>query len=300
MFRRCSLDCLLGCCGCRSSSEESIELGPGPGPGSPPLPHTPAPPPSHTPTPPLHTPILPPPSPNTPNPPPKKYLRPWESFEADGKQLRLWISNASSQPLCPINRSTLTLADLVSRYGEPVERQESMPVDDVQGQLRELGYSDHLTPDEDSNCRFIVFNKGTFMWAGYIAPGMISMTLIHRVGKNLHPPISEVSQAIYRRYFDIDTLRHVFVWEVANVDTLGFLRERLYSIHHELDWPNLNRINWAYGTAEYDALLGTRLGKTASYLVLGAWLRGTRRISQIVTCADTSGSAILRFDIETV
>ncbi|KAJ5108194.1 hypothetical protein N7456_004869 [Penicillium angulare] len=306
MSRRCSLGCLLGCHRCRSpdhdaegpqnaGNPEGIELQDVV----------------------VDQPPAPPPPPNIelqdivvdqpPAPPPPnivirpRFLRPWESYQADGSQLRRWISNEANQPPCPINPSALSFAEAVGRLRAPIERREGVDVDDPTGQLREFGYSDRLTNSQESNSRWIHFNGGTFIWDGYIAQGMISLTAISRPGKNIHPPVSQLSQAIYQRDFNIDTLRHVFVWDITNIDTIQLISsEQLYGVHNGLQWPSIQRLTYDHGTAEYDALLGTRIGKVVAYLVLGAWPRGTRRISQITTCANTVGAGILRFDIEAV
>ncbi|KAJ5110078.1 hypothetical protein N7532_002723 [Penicillium argentinense] len=59
------------------------------------------------------------------------------------------------------------------------------------------------------------------------------------------------------------------------------------------------RVVWGYGTPGYDALLGTRMGKVAVYLVLGVYPRGTCRIARVVTW-EHNLEANLRFDIEAV
>lgn len=50
----------------------------------------------------------------------------------------------------------------------------------------------------------------------------------------------------------------------------------------------------------FDILLGTRIGKTISYLVLGSFFRGTRHIARIVTVMYYANTFHLQFDIEPI
>lgn len=106
------------------------------------------------------------------------------------------------------------------------------------------------------------------------------------------------------RDFHIDTLRHVFFENVQNLETAPFVRRALYTEENNLSWPRKSPQTWEYGTPEYDGLLGSRLGKIVGYLVLGAFPRGTRRITQIVTWAadpeNHDRRLQIRFDIDDV
>jgi hypothetical protein len=117
------------------------------------------------------------------------------------------------------------------------------------------------------------------------------------------PTASAVAQAFYERDFDLNDLRCVFVNGIINKNTVGFIREHIYNPEDFNEFPGLDFApqTWKYASPEYDGLLGTRIGKVVAYLVLGAFERGTRRISQIVTYSYEGISAVhMRFDIEVV
>ncbi|KAJ5821966.1 uncharacterized protein N7525_011250 [Penicillium rubens] len=86
---------------------------------------------------------------------------------------------------------------------------------------------------------------------------------------------------------------------VQNDETLPYVQEILYP-RHDVNWPTLNRIEsqtWEYDTDEYKEILGTKLGRAAACLVIGAWERGTHRIARIHTLG-RQYEIHLRFDIE--
>jgi hypothetical protein len=117
------------------------------------------------------------------------------------------------------------------------------------------------------------------------------------------PYYSEIATALYKARAPIETLRHVYFDNVVNIDTIRFVRNRLYTAENGLNWPpDRSVMVWEYGTAEYQGLLGTRLGKVVAYIVLGAFPRGTRYISKVSSFAgaDYDYALHLRFDIEMI
>lgn len=142
-----------------------------------------------------------------------------------------------------------------------------------------------------------------FCWIGDTGPGVIVLGAISRKENSNAPPIAQLAQAFYTRNFEMHTLRHVFVQYVVNNETNPFIRRCLYTeqARPELKWPKEEPEIWEYNTPEYDGILGSRIGKNVAYLALGAFPRGTRRISQIVTwAADPSiydNRLQMRFDI---
>ena len=115
------------------------------------------------------------------------------------------------------------------------------------------------------------------------------------------PPFSEIATALYTARSPIESLKHVYFDNVVNADTKRFVSKRLYTAQNGLTWSSYRPIMvWKYDTAEYQGLLGTRLGKAVVYMVLGAFPRGTHYISRVVTFAGPAyGYALhLRFDIE--
>lgn len=99
------------------------------------------------------------------------------------------------------------------------------------------------------------------------------------------------------------------MYTVINPETVGFIQTQLYSEDNGLIWAVFKSDvdledpeTWAHGTPEYDALLGTRIGKLISYIVLGGFERGSFRIAQVVTWPSwlLGARANMRFDNEPV
>lgn len=133
-------------------------------------------------------------------------------------------------------------------------------------------------------------------WLGSTGPGIILIDTIARRSDSNAPHISEITTACYQRHFPIAGLKHIFITRIANPDTASCIKKRIQSSRRS--WPSCGEQEWAFGTPEYDALLGTRLGKVAAYIVLGAFDRGTRRIARIVTWPGRGNSPNMRFEIE--
>jgi hypothetical protein len=158
------------------------------------------------------------------------------------------------------------------------------------------------SPIKENNFRsFHIMHRG-FIWIGHTGPGMITLDQIERNEDYGAPYISQITQPLYKSNFDLDGLRYVFVTNVKNKETLQFIKRQLYNeANTGLTWPDDIAQPWEIGTSEYDALLGTRLGKMVAYFLLGAFGRGTRRIQRIVTWpARVGGFANLRFDVGVV
>jgi hypothetical protein len=135
-------------------------------------------------------------------------------------------------------------------------------------------------------------------WIGRTGPGVIFLESINRVNNSPNPPVSEISKALYEVDNDIDSLKYVYAVDVRNNETRAFVIQKLYTPEHGLDPTNPAMHEWMYDTPEYQGLLGTRIGKTVSYLVLNSFEPGTHRISKIVTMGSSPDKLHLRFDIE--
>ncbi|KAF3385074.1 hypothetical protein F1880_001866 [Penicillium rolfsii] len=110
----------------------------------------------------------------------------------------------------------------------------------------------------------------------------------------------QIAQALYEKYHLINTLKHVVVMDIVNENTMWLLEQQIYG-DNSGRVPPINKPEiFEYGTAEYEALLGTRTGAVVAYLVLGAFARGTRRISRIAIENPRGECVNLRFDIENV
>lgn len=224
-------------------------------------------------------------------------------WQEAGRQLRLWIMNEPNQPPCPIGASTLTLPQLLQdgRW-QLFSRPKNPPIEDFSDQFQQLGLQADIDPPQYQG---ITVSGLLFTMTVHTGPGVLFIKGIKRQktrpGEQPIPPMSSCLQAVYQHTRDIDTLQHIFMYTVVNHDTFGFLTKHLYKPVRGLDWPHTEPITWNYGSEEYDALLATRLGKVICYLILGAWPRGTRYVSRIVTHSSNPGDcAFMRFDIEPV
>jgi hypothetical protein len=87
--------------------------------------------------------------------------------------------------------------------------------------------------------------------------------------------------------------------DIGNKDTRDLVQTQIFSAGNGLDWKTSGNQTFAFGTAEYEAILGTRVGSVASYFIIGAFPRGTHRFSQIKVYASVDFFH-LRFDIEKI
>jgi hypothetical protein len=110
------------------------------------------------------------------------------------------------------------------------------------------------------------------------------------------PHWNELAKAHYESNYDINSLKFVFRLNVVNRTTMPYVDSVLYP-RFGLDLMQDQTVRkWAYNTDEYKEILGTTLGKGVGALVLSAFPRGTRRITQIVTWTH-QGDLQIRFDI---
>lgn len=239
---------------------------------------------------------------------------PWASLfarcQTQGAQRRRWIAN-SNEPGCYIHRSELTFSYLRTMHPSGVTwnystTEESMSTHLIQ-EIPELN-------DPPMSYRDYTLLSPYIYWSGTTGPGIVVINQIDRThfADEIPPvaPVSGVTQAIYEHFFHINDLRHVYVNNVVNTGTRELVQGQLYTpprtttrsyIHDQL--PDWDLRIWTYESPEYDAILGTRIGKVVAYLVLGAFERGTRKISRIVTYSLRTRPKHfihMRFDIETI
>ncbi|OQD79609.1 hypothetical protein PENANT_c047G02534 [Penicillium antarcticum] len=139
-----------------------------------------------------------------------------------------------------------------------------------------MGDQDYLS--ESISCRN---TEGINMHMHSMGPGVIFTEMAHRDPESDTHHWSEIALAQYRRGYDIDTLRHIHICNCVNSQTLNHILEVIY--------PRLGRsrqsedvITLDYGTDEYNEIMGVTWGSAVGALVLGAWDRGTRRITRIL------------------
>ncbi|KAJ5761504.1 hypothetical protein N7533_003543 [Penicillium manginii] len=230
----------------------------------------------------------------------------WEEYMEAGAHIHRWIEDSSAQG-CFVTRISLNFTDLLQQRWSIRQLVTSFPT----GCLHEaitLGIVPYTAPAIGEPNRHSIGIRMKFQTKGHdhpshhfdgiIAKGAIFITHMERVLGASRPWISELIKAAYENEFSIDTLRHVFFNIVVNKDTSHLIKNLLYAERRGLSWPDVDRQIWEYATTEYQAILGTRIGKVVGYLVLGAFSRGTRRISRIVSWPGVMDTITLRFELE--
>ncbi|KAJ5151127.1 uncharacterized protein N7482_010379 [Penicillium canariense] len=223
-----------------------------------------------------------------------------DSYDTDGHPEEGEISRSfegtsspppdSSSETFRYEKTTLTLDDLDPDDWDITERQASLPHHYSPQQLLSLG----MPAEGYWKMTLDLFDPywvdPAITWAGRAAEGVLFMEDIVRNTID-GPWISELSKAAYEHVAPLPTLRHVFVTNIINRDTRPDVRRLVTG--HDLQL-------FESGTPKYQAMLGTRIGKIVTYLVLGAFDRGTRSISRIAVWFAGRQHILLhmRFDIE--
>ncbi|KAJ5723165.1 hypothetical protein N7488_001200 [Penicillium malachiteum] len=205
-----------------------------------------------------------------------------------GTQIVGWMEDPNL-PGCPVQRSTLTLAQIQANTDAVFTRFGTPPSG---------SFSDYESyADDPHNCVAWSIWFGLDSWAGMTASGVIIMANISRSEDLQQPFTSDIALALYANQFGTTTsLRHIFFDGVVNSQTRSFISQHLYT--NQFD-PDIR--DWNYGSEGYFQLLGTRIGRVAAYTVLGAFPRGTHRISRIVTDVEPGALSVdMRFDIEAI
>ncbi|KAJ5628822.1 hypothetical protein N7490_011050 [Penicillium lividum] len=313
MLRRCSAHNLFNCCfnGSSLDSEHSVQsvhsehnehIDPVPTPPPAPIHRVPVP-----------TPIPITGAPPPPAPIPESPVGNAQNFQARGKAIREWIADPGVGG-CHIGPSTLTYADLIlCDDWSTFEVRYENPGFDFEGKINEFLAGTNIAPEvfgpEQPNYRWYKLRSRFVGWAGYVSNRAMILENLHRVPDHLAGDcegrinvfyMSQISQAIYQRDFNLDELTCIIVSGIINEETLAYAHERLYPSLN-LEWHDHTPWTYEYGMPQYDALMGTRIGKVVAYIVLGAFPRGTHRISQIVMQTGWVGASLnMRFDIERI
>ncbi|KAJ5733111.1 hypothetical protein N7533_013558 [Penicillium manginii] len=229
-------------------------------------------------------------------------------FQRDGERRRQWIEDPDDTS-CTILSSQLTFGNIQADYTPGDPGYENVP-GALYDQVVELGLPDEFSnPVERSVYRKWALDEDNMRWDGLMWNNMIVLIDIERVKGSDAPQISEVTLALFKHLFDINDLRYVFVYMVINPETLRFIQTQLYSEDKGLRWAvSQSDVDledpetWEHGTPEYDALLGTRIGKLISYIVIGGFERGSFRIARVAIWPSwLLGPRVqMRFDIEPV
>ncbi|KAJ5901392.1 hypothetical protein N7504_007386 [Penicillium tannophilum] len=240
-------------------------------------------------------------------------------LESRGSQRQYWIENApsKSEKKCPIEPSTFQLEDLDDGFEDtwgdaqyfPAESRSvteevmgiKAPPTETWKRFERLKVDPDAKPVRDSKLWHL------HCWEGNLAPGIIFIENMFRrpgAGSEAGPQASQMAQAAYQSAFPIDTLKHIIFCDVIHKETKRFVKRQLYDdcLYEDtgIEWPSDQLVAWEHNTPEYKGILGTKIGAVASWILLGAFKRGTRRISQICTVAHYGRCMLMRFDIETI
>ncbi|KAJ5120892.1 uncharacterized protein N7515_010280 [Penicillium bovifimosum] len=214
-----------------------------------------------------------------------------------------WIADPARAG-CPVQRSEVTLADLIHNRGFTCrETRFSRPSEVLREDLKRLQLP---VTEQYRYTELDLFGvdkegyRGYSQYGHFVGPGVF---IAEGLSRHTGPHWSDIVLAQYTYDHDVNTLRHLYYVDVTSEQTLPLVRDVLYP-RHNLDWP-VNYIDsavchtWEYGTREYQEILGTQLGKAAACVVLGAWDRGTHRIARIVTEVERERMN-MRFDFEAI
>jgi hypothetical protein len=217
-----------------------------------------------------------------------------------GMRLLQWI-NIPSAP-CPISLSRCNFPGLLNNRWELLEQPADLPSNYTESTFLPPGLPGKKgSPPKKTPYRWASMVKSppnqpymVSWWTGRTAESVVFLEDLNRPKGSQCPFISEITKAVYEKDFNIETLRYVFVADVANAETRGFIIGVLWPSTSE--YPRVMESN----TTEFQVLLGTPIGKIVAHLVLNSFARGTRRIARVVLWHDAKVTPQLRFDIERV
>ncbi|KAJ5230467.1 hypothetical protein N7489_011175 [Penicillium chrysogenum] len=223
-------------------------------------------------------------------------------YRNKGAQYQAWIDDPE-EPGCRIQPATLTIEEMTDKaqpmpwtidesyYSvEPVELEggdvESMNIARGGPRYRYTYLRRELGPNT------LEVNE----YEHRVARGVL---VAERIYRGDGPHWNEVARAQYLLDFNLNTLRHVVFIDIGNEETGPYIRHELYP-RFGVGWLQAGEVNcmvFRHGSAEYQELLGTKLGKAVACLVLSSFPRGTMQITRIVTWCDST-TPQMRFEIE--
>lgn len=225
------------------------------------------------------------------------------THQSIGRLMQQWIEGSTADN-CPILPATLKFKDLLKSKDLDVDMEmhpylplqienhfEELEIMGPSGGAWDKVYIQEVEPQMNPE-----LPPGLHTWEGQAAPGML---IIEEMKRTSGPYTSEISQAVYKHYFPIESLKYIYMLDVCNGDTKHFVTKRLYNKANGLCWPDETIREWENGTPEFEGLLGTQLGRTAACVLLGAFERGTRRIARVRTYYAYEALQI-RFELEEI
>lgn len=229
---------------------------------------------------------------------------PWQS---KGRKFRRWMEGTENGE-CKVRQSSLRLRDLdqahwticiIPKYLPPREnllvcRVGALPTEWNTGEQRPLYKKVSIRSNQEDT------KVPEMEWYGFVGPGMLSLSWVDRpqggfviVNAQDEPYVSEISKAVYENSFSLDTLKYVFVVRIVDSDTKDCLNYYISSDREDLVYNS-----YEYTEPQFDALLGTKVGKTVAYLLLSAFGQGLKRVRRITVISEIGQGWDLRFDIE--
>ncbi|CAG8163296.1 unnamed protein product [Penicillium olsonii] len=208
-----------------------------------------------------------------------------QRYRDAGARYQEWIIDPALAG-CPIKKATLTFEHMFSlpvapdtlQYGDTTSYQWREAYDSTQEDIKTVGLPTGRVWD-----RTVVRQLGwapkleRFKWSEYVHWVVEGAIIAAAIARYHGPHWSDVALAHYRH------------------ETKPFVK-KLYS-DGKIRMKNEPAAKfWAYGTDEYQGILGTAIGRGVASIVLGAWPRGTHRIIQIKSYFYAK-SLQLRFDI---
>lgn len=217
----------------------------------------------------------------------------YEKLQEDGAHLEQAMEDPSVATR--VRRNTMTLDDLEMSP-------ESWDVKVEQTPRLAYCYRDsdvaNLELPEGDYTRFVIdcWNRETnsylgTTWEGRAKESVLFIECIVRNG--FGPYASELGIMAYERVAPLTTLKIIFVANVMNNETRHPSRAIWYG-------PELKVFQ--QGDADFQALLGTGIGKVVAYTILGAFGQGVKKVSAISLwyVGQRQDTLQMRFDIEDV
>lgn len=215
--------------------------------------------------------------------------RTYGEYQEEGILRQQWITNP--QVPCPIEISEMTIDEFEGDEWDRNTHPNSLPHSYTHAMMAELGLPEqqyHVNNIEKYNDD----GETEIGFSGRAGNGVLFIEDVVRDKAATGPFISQICKAVYEAHFPLDTLRYVMVTKVSNEETKPFINSQLNLGTEPLTWES--------DTPEFQAVLGTRIGKIVAYFILGAFERGTKNIARITMwkIGRHANNIQVRFDIE--
>lgn len=204
-------------------------------------------------------------------------------LQCKGKLLQRWIEEHKS-----VTANECWVEPCKTKFNDVCPSREiGTKVARIPRDIRAMVGAFGLLKDDDTFFDVTVKPKGynETVWQGFVTSNAIIIENVQRLGKE-GPFISGITQAVYQNWYNLEDLRYIFVAQIINSITNQLIIEQIYG---QWPLPEEGTRDWKRGTPEYEALLGTDIGKIVAFFILGAFERGTRLISQVT---------VSEFDVE--